>query len=118
MLGDNEQIIIRKVDFEQFLEQIKFLTNEVKSLKKAVESDKIKAPTEWGNSWHSIKFVAEKLGVERGTLTYWAKCGKIEKRKVGEKIFISIKEVHDLLNLAQEALKVVPKLHLSKLKAS
>lgn len=45
------------------------------------------------------------------------KCGKIEERKVGEKIFISIKEVHDLFNLAQETIIVVPKLHLSRLKA-
>ena len=114
MFNGNDQVIIRKIDFDSFVEQLAILNKGIAQLKKALESDKVTLPMEWGNDWHSIKFVAEKLGVERGTLTYWAKIGKIEKRKIGEKIFISIKQVHNLLNINQESTKVVPKLHLSK----
>lgn len=118
MFESGEQLIISKVDFNSFLEQMQFLRKEIKELKKSVESDKLEAPVEWENNWHSLKFVAEKLGIERTTITYWAKCGKIQKRKIGEKIFIDIKEVHELLNFKQESGKVVPRLHRQNLQAS
>lgn len=117
MIEKGEFVIISKSDFEHQKKTLEILYNQLMEIKQLLvqEGDNSK---EWGNNWHSLKFVSEKLGVEKSSLTYWSRTGKIDKKKIGDKIFINIAQVYDLLNFEEKSDEVVPQLNPKKKKVA
>ena len=119
MLESGEHILIRKVDYDKQLKALELVFEQLSELKQLVRKENTEKPMiEWGNNWHSISFVSSTLNIEPATLKYWARIETIEKKKIGQKVFINIEDVYLLLNSKTELAKVVPQLNRKKRKVS
>jgi len=98
------QVVMSRVEFDQFILKMDSLEKMMHKIYRENNQEKNLTLPKLDNKWKSIKYVSDHLGIEKSTLTYWSKetVGTIQRKKIGDKVFINIEEVYNLLNVEKK----------------